>query len=642
MKPIAIIAVLWMAGCGLIPQSVMVQPLQGDDHVLEMTVLCDTFGMIGDFCLEFNNARRYDIKYARSDPTLADFKYLVTDADTIKIDDKRSSGNTVSIDKPAGENIEFRIENLSQTTLEFIDGEDIVRKLWIKRIEGSKEKDTNVSFYQDSGEPHISFGENSIIYLENYYSHPEWILELQGDFQIQIKGENNNIEPIKNMNEARITFTGSLIVESPKAPRADFLCLGFEFHDNIKVLSSGKGQIVVSSEARSAQETTENQFIEVIEDSFRIDMTKEFYRTDDYLKNLHLKNIEKMQIEEIRESYGRLMIKTGKIYYGGETLFPKIEITTRYFSADKQTEEEGNYLVELTNTEVTRSEVEFLEGNQYTVEIHIQKLVEDGIKIDLEDKNCHFFVPFEGEKILKNIDLEDPEFRHHYKFIVIPGCSHLSGQIRCFTDVSYRKKSEEPLKSPYCETRSFTAVVSAGIYFIIQPGEDPKPTYVNENRTFTIERKISLDSETSSPVTVKAFLILEKGFEVESGTPYASNKLMKDGEPLDFKVNIRTPMIEKNEELYKVKVLVFYKMAESDYYTLYLPDPTKDETVVIDVIVERSSGLFERNPAIQIFSLSFAAGVCATATVSLSIGYLRKKKSHLSRKKKSRSSPRKK
>jgi hypothetical protein len=615
MKVLAAVMVLCVMAAGISFQFQEVSSSYQEGHTLEMAVLCDILEMEGKFSLEFNGAKHYDIECSRNDPTLIDFEYLVIDADSIFINDKNTNKDVI-MTRPSSDK-KFRIENLSQTELKILDEKTVMRRIWIKKIEGCR-KDAGIIFSQDSGKLYTIFGKDSIMHLENFYQNSSWTLELSGDFQMQIVDEEENSEPIKNeeygigpnLTNAQIVFSGPLSVQNGKAPRVNSFRLNLNFDDDVSSLYLGGGQATIVSEAVSDKETSENQFLRVIDDDFRIDMQKGFYHTNDYLKRFQLKNLETMWIDEIRESDEKLLIETRAIY-NQDTLFPKIFIITKYFPASEKKEESG-CLVETNNSEITSDEVEFLEGNQYKVEIKIQKLVKESIQIDIEDINCNCFVSYKGEKIVKDINLGDKDFPHTYEFIVVSGCSRLSDSSDCFTRVSYHKKSNEHQTDfRFCETRRFSAIVNSGIVLEISPPES-QPREISEDDVLEIEKNISLDSETSFPVTVRAFLVVEKGFEVVGGASYVDGKLSNNGNSLLFRVELKPPDVEKTESPYKVRILVFYKMSGSDYYVLYLPDPAKDETVVIDVVVKPSGSMWYNHPNIKDYLISFCAGIFAT------------------------------
>jgi hypothetical protein len=631
MKVLAMVMVLCVMAAGIPFQFQEMNSSHQEGHTLEMAVLCDILEMEGEFSLEFNGAKHYDIECSRSDPTLIDFEYLVIDADSIFINDKNTRKDVI-MTRPSSDNkTKFRVKNLSQTELKILDEDTVMRRIWIKKIEGCR-KDARITFSQDSGELYTIFGKDSIMHLESFCQNSSWTLELSGDFQIQIVDEEENSEPVRNeeygigpnLTNAQIVFSGGLSVQNGKAPRVNPFRLNLNFDDDVSSLNLVDGQTTIISETVSDKETSENHFLRVVDDDFRIDMQKDFYHTNDYLKRFQLKNLETMWIDEIRESNEKLLVETRAIY-SQDTLFPKIFAVTKYFPASEKKEESG-CLVETTNSEITCNEVKFLEGNQYRVEIEIQKLVRESIQIDIEDINCSCFVSYDGEKMLKDINLGDIGFHHTYKFIVVSGCSRLSDSSDCFTKVFYHKKSNEHQGDlPFCETRRFSAIINSGIVLGIDPPES-EPREISEDDVLEIEKNISLDSETSNPVIVRAFLVVEKGFEVVGGASYVDGKLSNNGNTLLFRVELKPPDVEKTESPYKVRILVFYKMSGSDYYVLYLPDPAKDETVVIDVVVKPSGSFFYDHPNINTALVSFIAGVIATSFVSITIYFIKNRK----------------
>lgn len=579
MKPAVFVTVLCIVGFGLSPQVSTVQPLQGDTHILQMTVICDTFEVTGDFSLEFKTARSYKVSGSINDPVLADFNYLRIRANDIFINDKL-------LDKDRT----LKVETLNRTTLKIFPGENINREILIKRIENLTEN-SRISFRQGLKKQYVSLGKDSIIDLENNFSDLRpWVIELNGEFRIIDENTEKLILDSEcgiesSMKKARIEFSGSLSVERPQILNTDSFSLDFEFPD-INKLSLENCQVTIKSDVRS--DLKGNQFDDIVEDGFRIDMTKWFYDENSYTKNFHLRNIKIMEIEKIKESDGRLMIRTPRTTYGGETLFPKINVITCYYLVNEDKEE---LLVKISSLNPANYErVKFMVGKEYKVHIFIEKFVKDNIIVNLRDNNCEFFIPENGApKIIDDLNLGSLKPFQDYEYFFTVDPRGIDKTAECWTEVSYRKKGQDS------EFEEMTGIFKAEISCDINPSIAIKENeYFNGKpieggKIFEIEMVITLPSEISASVIVDAFIIPDERFTIEWGELHREKKLEK-GDSLPLRVELRAPTDNKEKETCEIQFLVYYYIEDSAYYDHY-----KDikEVIIEPVEPSNSSRLVE-------------------------------------------------
>ncbi len=594
---VAVVAVLWMVGCGSLPQLQTMQLLSENNHVLRMTALCDIFEMKGLFKLEFNKIIDYEIKDPEKDSTLADFEYLeiVANTNTISIDDKKlNKSGKFRIRKPQNTTLKTKLKVLSD--------DDVVQWLWIKQVMGRNEN-AKIVFSHSTEKQSIPFGEDYIVYLENCLNPNHWTLRLEGQFKV-VQVENDvetSITEEVPMTEAKITFTGSLGVVSPKVHKGlkgrvvGPPHLEFKLSEDVNRLSFEEegseitprdfeeegNKITLRAEAPSEASLLPIQFEDVIEDDFKINMDHEYYKTK-YRKEFHLLDIKKMIIEKIRKSDERLKV-TLIARYGKETLFPKIKINTKYIRIDSETkaeilvgetsnlettDETSNLETTDESEEPSESRTQFLYGEEYKVFILIETLVKDDIIVHLVDENSDDFEQLPGHsKSRINISLGPHNLSedHDYSFRVI---GKIGEKIECKTRVWSQDSRIE------METKSLEAEISSDIdeYIYIKEREDDeekeeneknekkeefKPIHIVEGEIFRFRVEIGPKSETSAAISVKAFIIPSEGFEIVDGQLYDYKDL--EEEPLTLEVSLIAPItnLEENRDL-EIKVVAYY------------------------------------------------------------------------------------
>jgi hypothetical protein len=572
MKLKAFGAGIWLVMCVGLVHSVLAESINNgnDIHDLRATVLCDNFKINGEFDLNFENTISFPIQSSKNSPIPINFRSLYIDAASISFGDNPSDniGGSIRIDAQPTAQIYFFKETKTYT-----------ESIYISRITNSNEN-AEINFYSTSGRCHMTFGKNSMVYLENNYPDmEEWILKIKGN--VHVVGVKGNQEIDILMENIMIKFSGSLEIESPGLGNQVDLRIDFDFPKDIDEFDIYKGQMhFISNYDFSPNEfkvesegiTYEN---EVSEDGFRVDMANNFYRTDFFLKSFRVADVKEAEVQEIMVDQKRISVGS-HIKYLGKTLFPKVKVTTKYFLVSKNGTI-GDPLMVISNTESVSSNnvVEIFVGRKYKIEIYIEKLVKDDIIVDYCDKN------FEGSKREYGFDIGD------YDSYYIR-CAHSSSEgkrIECFTEIIYRKRDQET--SHRYITESFFAKIESGIEFEIDPPLDYESnTIVHENETFSISREITLKSETSDPIKIYVF-ILEEGFRMESNKSYFTGSLT-EGESIYIYFQMKAPIINYDEERHEIRIFIYYQMEGSDYYTLYSFDFSRDATFTENIIVKRN------------------------------------------------------
>jgi hypothetical protein len=556
-------------------------------HELSGTVLCRVLEMKGNFDLEFGVGKPYQIWNAEV-PVPLHFKNLHIETESIFVDD-------ASLDN-VGKKI--RIVALEPTTQLYIyEIEKPADVIFISRIKAASEN-AEISFFSDSEESFVSFGKNSVISLENYYSTREWFIEIKGRFQVI--GEKY-AAPMKDKN---IRFLGSMKIENPQLSNSENMILDFDFYYDVKKLQLNEGHTLFRSDVGSVNLLSDkNAFMvesngivsknEVIEDGFRIDMTKEFYQKDEYFEKFHIEDVRKMNIYDIEAIEDRLSVKFHVDYYG-ETLFPKILTKTRYYIISKEGLI-GDLLVELSNLDTSeKGIVTFLPGNEYMIEIYVEKLVKDDIVVGFEHRDLQEVL------IEYNIYTEIP-----YKFTFRCPLSFLKKPFRVYTEFSYYKENEENTASVIA-TDSFYAVIEyGGIEFRIEDNGGGIPYKVRESGKLLISKKITLESEISDLIEVNLSIDGRGEFEITRFEYYPTYFHAK-GDTIYIEVELKAPSIEREREVYEIKIILFYRLKDDTGYILYLPDPTRNTTIVENIIVEKSflNYFIERIPITVLLVLS--------------------------------------
>lgn len=563
MKLMVVVVVMWLI---LVTEPFCSSAVPADEaiHELDMSILCDSLEIDGKYNLEFEDSRSYSIWGSRA-PIPINFKNLHIETDSIFIGNQLldSLGETIRIEaqEPTAQLYIYREPNIP------------VHDIYISKIRTSSEN-AKIEFSTILGEPYVSFGKNSIIHLEKKYSNTEgWILKIEGRFQV-IGDKDYEV-----MENERVGFSGSLQIESPKMPNSNNLRLYFDFSEHVKEFILNKGYIFF----RSGYDSPPNNFMvesngiiarnEVIEDGFRIDMTKEFYQDDRFLREFYLENICEMKVHNINVAENKLSVKS-HIEYVGETCFPKIEVTTKYFLMTKDNTV-GDLLVEISSLETDKKEtVVFLDGRNYMIEVCVEKFVNDDIIID-----------FTHENFQKNITERDITvgFPYKHRFTChIP--SFKKQPIECYTEASYQKRSKESPEFS-CKTESFYAEIQSEITFKID-NIDEIPKKIKENEKLLISRKITLESEISDSVEILVFLDVGEGFKIESSKYYPRSYSQK-GDSSIMEFELRAPIIGVEKRDYEIKIFVLYKLNESNDYSIYLPKSTMEATIVENIIVEK-------------------------------------------------------
>ena len=547
------------------PFWILTEPTDENIHKLEMTVLCDKFGMYGDFGLKFKNGRPYPIWSSRK-PVPINFKNLHLEAGSIKVD-----GKSLDI---AGEKVRIEAQEIKPRLYIYRESNIHVHEIYISKIMAAT-TDAEIEFYTIAGETYVSIGRNSIIELENKYSSSEeWIIEIEGKFQI-IGDKDYEV-----MEDKKIRFSGALQIEGPELPNSINLRLAFDFFYHMDEFQLDEGHISFES----GYDSSPNKFMaesygavnedEVIEDGFRIDMTNEFYQTDRFLGKFCIGNVCEMKAYDIKTDENRLSIKSD-IDYIGETIFPKVKVTTKYFLITKDNTV-GDLLVEISNLETgSRETVTFLDGREYLIEICIDKLVNDDIVVDFIHRNFQ-----------EDITKKDFTIGHPYKKIIaclIP--SFKKQPIECYTDAFYRKRNKDSPEFS-CKTESFYVEIQSEIIFEIEDIREEIFSEVKENDVFLISKRIILKSEISDSIEVKIFLVLEEGFKIEK-FGYNPKYFSKKDDYIDIKTELRVPHIGDEKEEYEIKIFFIYNMNNSTDYKFYLPGSTTEATIVENITVKR-------------------------------------------------------
>ena len=553
--------VLWLVGCGLLPQLETELSTDENDHMLKMTALCDTLKVKGVFELEFNKTIDYEIKDPEKNPMLTDFEYLEIDGKVISVNDE-----------PWDEVGKFRITSLGEkeaTSLRVVSEEEIVSWLCIKRLK-SRDKNVAISFSHQEKEQSILLGEEYIVYLENSLEPNHWTLDLEGNLKIAQVIDDDEKSPVF-MTEARISFTGSLGAVNPRVYTglrgrdADLLYLRFRFDDDFKKLSfeEGEGEITLKSEVSSeSPDSSMIDFLEVIEDEFEINMKNRYYQNK-YREEFNFTDIE--TIERIQWQDERLEIQLSA-RYGGEARFPKIRVTTEYFRINNNTGVE-TLIATTSNLEEADEEESwktpekgFRYGETYRVFILVEALVQDRLIVHLEDRNSNDFVEKAGySKSKLNMSLASPDHSDlHEYFFTVEG--KIGNRIDCETIV----RSHD---SRFCvKTNSLRAKIISAIdeYIYIKERisqEGKKEEFgsesISEGETFAFEVEIGPRSETSADITVEAFIVPSEGFEILDGQLYGSKNL-EEG-PLTLEAFLSIPITNKEKiRDSEIKVFAYY------------------------------------------------------------------------------------
>lgn len=590
---------MWLIMCAGLVHSLLAESAESgnDIHDFRATVLCDNFKINGEFDLNFEDTISFPIQSSKNSPIPINFSSLYIDT------------NSISLDDMPPDTVEGGIRIDAQPTAQVYflkEAKTYAESIYISRITYSKEN-AEINFYSTLGRCHMAFGKNSMVYLENNYSDSEeWILKIKGN--VHVVGVIGNQEIDSLMENKMIKFSGSLKIESPELSNQVDLRIDFDFSKNKNEFKIYKGQLhFISNYDFSPNEfkvesdgiTYEN---EVIEDGFRVDISKDFYRSNVFLNDFHIANVQEAEVQKIMIDQKRLSVKS-HIKYAGKTLFPKVIVSTKYFLVCKDGTI-GDPLIVISNIESNSSNnlVEFFVGRKYKIEISIEKLVKDDIIVDYCDKN------FGGDERKYGFDISN----YDYYYVRCTNSSPENKPIECFTEIFYRKI--EGGASYRDNTESFFAKIESGIEFEIDPSLGfESNTIVHENETFSISRKITLISETSDPIKIYVF-ILEEGFGIESDKSYFTSSLTKgDSIYIDFK--IRAPIANYDGERHEIKIFIYYQMEGSDYFTLYAFDHSKDASFTENITVNRNFGYYFLNNFHPVI-LSILSGI-----VSIILGY---------------------
>ena len=558
-----------------------------DINTIDMTVLCDSVEMDGKFNIEFTNSRPLSILSSKK-PKPIIFESLNIESSFFSV-----KGYVTDKDR------DIRIEALDPNTQLFLYKEQNkpVDQIYISEITAVHEY-SNIRFYNDLGECNITFGRRSKIFLENRYQNTnEWVLKIEGKFQIL--GEDLNFEVMEN---EKIKFNGNLQIISPQFPDNTDFKLNFNYYFDI----GNKGKIELFEgqiKYISRNDFAPNEFSvedngmfnknEIIENNFRVDMNNEYYQVenaDKYLHDFNIPNVKKGKILNIETKGNRLSIKSN-IEYLGESLFPKIKVTSKYYIINKDGTI-GDPLIEISNlqNEMNTKKIQFLDGRRYKIEIIIEPLVNDNLSINYTIKGPH-------EKILENqVKLGityDYEFR----------CSKPSFNqqpVECCVELTYLKENSQEIKQYNEKTINCYAEIYSEIMFEIKNIIDTKKT-INEKEEFLISKKLMLTSETSDPINISIFIVLDDGIKIRCGE-YLINKSLRKEDSINISATLVAPFIEENEKETEIKIYVFYKIEGSDNYSLYLPEPTMNATIIEDIKIKKALGqhIIEFFPSVSI------------------------------------------
>lgn len=554
-------------------------PLDENTHELYMTVSCDNFEIDGKFDLEFKNSISYSIWGSRA-PVPINFRCLYIETDSMRIGEKHL------------ENVEGTTKIMAQPSkaqLYFYEEPGIpAEKMYISKIT-SFDGNTEVNFFSTSGESFVSVGRDSLIYLENRPATRKWILKIKGGFRV------NEDE---DMEDEMISFFGSLRIESPELPDSKNLILNFNSFHHLGNLQQEEGHILMESR----HSLLPNRFMvelggienkdEVKEDGYRIDMTREFYKNDRFLREFQIENIYDAKIHDIKTGDQKLSVRA-TIKYNGETYFPRIKVTTKYFALTSD-DKKGDFQVGISNLETGGKEtVEFLDGRKYMIEILIERFVKDDIIVDFTHEDFQ-------EEITKNDWPTGLVYEHEFT------CYALSSKIQnieCFTKGTYRKRNEESPEIPF-RTEGFYVEIQSRIEFDINDLKEI-PETVKENERLSFSKRITLISEVSDSIEVRIYLDLKEGFGIKN-FKYHPTSFSKQGDSIDIEVELMAPSIAE-EKSYEIKIIMFYRMNETTNYDLYLPN-SLETTIVENITVRRSTLgiLFEAFPYLVSFAISLS------------------------------------
>ena len=548
-----------------------------DPNTIDMTVLCDSVEMDGKFNIEFINSRPLSILSSKK-PKPIIFESLIIESSLFSV-----KGCMIDKDK------NIRIESIDPNTQLFLYKEQNkpVDQIYISKITAVHEY-SKIKFYNDSGECNITFGRRSMVYLENRYQNTdEWQLKIEGKFQII--GEDLNFEVMEN---EKIKFKGNLQIISPQFPDNLDFKLNFNYHFDIENKDIGKkGKIeLLEGQVRyiSRNDYAPNEFSvenygmfnknEIIENDFRVDMSNEYYQVenaDRYLYDFKIDNIQKGGISKIETKGNRLSI-TSKIEYHGESLFPKIKVTSKYYIINKDGTW-GEPEIETSNLTDDRTpiKIRFLDGRRYRIEILVEKLIKDDLVINYTIKGPH---ENKTENQVKTGKIYPYEFR----------CEKLpfnQQPIECYLELMYQKNDSEEIKQYNENIVNCYAEIYSEIIFEIEEIKKIK-TQITENEKFEMLKRLKLVSETSDPIDVCIFIVTDSGVDIESGE-YLLNESLRKGKFMDISARFRAPFIKENEIKSKIKIFIFYKIEGSENFSLYLPEPTMKVSIIEDITITK-------------------------------------------------------
>jgi hypothetical protein len=557
-------------------------------HELDMTVLCENLELTGYFDLKFDGSRSFPIWGSKA-PIPINFRRLHVKTESISI------GNKTFNDVGEDIIIEAQPATKSYPTAQLYicrEPSGYVQDIYISRIQAVT-GDARMEFSVISGENFVSFGKGSLMHLRNKYSSSnEWILKIEGRFQV--KG-NRDLEV---MYDKTLKFSGLLEIESPELPNSQKIRLGLNFSykkDEFR-LEGGNASLVSGYNSSMNKFFVESMGIvnedEVLEDGYRIDMTKEIYLDDRFLKEFHVENVKEIILYDVKTAGNRLSVKF-HMEYVGESLFPKIGVTTRYFLMTGEGPEE-NPIVEISNLETDEKEiVKFLDNRDYTIEIFVEKFVKDNIIVNFTHMNF--------QKIINENDIS-LEFPYRY-LLQCETPSFEKQDFECFTQGSFRKRDDEDSEVLF-RTKGFYARIQSSIGFEIED-IDRILEEIEEDEELSFSKRITLISETSNSIEIMVFMEVEDGFGIKSFW-YHPKRFSRKGDFVDIKVHLRAPSIVGEARSCEIKIFIFYRMNESNDFILYLPDPNIEATIVEDLVIKGTfrGSLEEGFPYIVAFIIS--------------------------------------
>ena len=159
MKLVTIVFGIWLTLSIGSTSWLLSAPLDENIHELDMTVLCDSFEVNGNFDLEFNSSRSYPI-WGSKNPIPINFRNLHIETKSIIIDDR--SLNSM------GEKVRIEAQESKPRLYIYKEPSTSVHEIYISRIKAAT-KDAEIGFSATAGETYVSIGKDSIIHLENEY-----------------------------------------------------------------------------------------------------------------------------------------------------------------------------------------------------------------------------------------------------------------------------------------------------------------------------------------------------------------------------------------------------------------------------------------------------------------------------------------